>query len=183
MDQKCKMKFVELSDKILGELGAILHQVNDENVDRFVDGIISAERIFLTGMGRSGLITRPFAMRLMQLGLRVYIVGDATTPATRDGDLLIAISGSGETKMTQYIASKAKELGAKVFLLTIYEKSSIGDISDLIMILPDSTQPVLPLRSAFESASHIFLEAVVIMIMEKRNITQWEMMERHSNLE
>lgn len=177
------MKFVELSDKILGELGAILHQTDGKKVDEFVDVIISAERIFLTGMGRSGLIIRPFAMRLMQLGLEVYIVGDATTPALRSGDLLIAISGSGETKITQYIASRAKELGAKVFLLTVNGKSSIGNISDRVIVLPSSPQPVLPLRSAFESASHIFLEAIVMMIMEKLNITQQEMMERHSNLE
>lgn len=152
-------------------------------MDEFVDGILSADQIFLTGMGRSGLIIRPFAMRLMQIGLPVYIVGDATTPAIGNGDLLIAISGSGETKITQHIASRAKALGAKVFLLTINEKSNIGSISDLVIALPDSTQPVLTLKSAFESAAYIFLEAIVIMIMEKMGITQDEMMKRHSNLE
>lgn len=174
---------MKLFDKILWELDSILRQIHEGNVNEFVNGILSSDRIFLTGMGRSGLITRPFAMRLIQLGINSYIAGDDTTPAISDRDLLIAISGSGETNITKHIVSKAKQLGAKVFLLTIHEKSSIGNISDLIVILPDSPQPVLPLRSAFESASHIFLEGVIMMIMERTGVTEQEMMKRHSNLE
>jgi len=177
------MKLSELSDKILGELGSILHQIQGERVEKFLDGIISAKRIFLTGVGRSGLIIRSFAMRLMQLGFHVYIVGDVTSPAISDKDLLIAISGSGETKITHHIVTKAKSLGAKVFLVTIYEKSSIGNISDLIISLPNSPNPILPLRSAFENAAHIFFEETVFLIMEIKGITQDEMMTRHSNLE
>jgi 6-phospho-3-hexuloisomerase len=177
------MKLSELTDNILMELGSILHQVNDEDTEKFVNGILSTNRIFLTGIGRSGLVIRTFAMRLMQLGFHIYIVGDTTTPAIGSSDLLITISGSGETGITHHIVTRAKNFGAKIFLLTIRAKSSIGNISDLIITLPDSAQPILPLKSAFESSAHIFLEAVIIMIIEKIGITQKEMMDKHSNLE
>ncbi len=177
------MRLSELSDRILGEFNSILSQVDERIVRTLVERILSSNRIFIAGMGRSGLIARPFVMRLMQMGLQAHFVGDATTPAIGQGDLLIVISGSGETKITHHIAATAKSFGAHVFLMTSQTKSKIGDISDLILVLPDAPQPVLPLGSAFEGTAHILLDAVVILIMEKTGVTQQEMMERHSNLE
>jgi 6-phospho-3-hexuloisomerase len=177
------MKFSELSDRVLGELGSILRCVDEEAVENLVAGILSSDRVFLAGMGRSGLVTRPFAMRLMQLGLQAYVVGDATTPAIGKGDLLIAVSGSGETRITYHIASAAESSGARVFLLTGRDASSIGHISDLAIVLPDAPRRVLPLRSAFEGAVYIFLDAVIVLMMEKTGVTCQQMMERHSNLE
>ena len=177
------MRLSELSGRILGELSSILQQVDENDAEKLVEGILSSDQIFITGMGRSGLIARPFAMRLMQMGFPAYLVGDATTPAIGQGDLLIAISGSGETKITHQVASTAKSFGADVFLLTSQTESKIGDISDLTLVLPDTSQPVLPLGSAFEGAAHIFLDVVVILIMEKTGVTKQEMMARHSNLE
>lgn len=177
------MKFSELSDRILGKLGSVLRQVDEEDVEKLVASILSSDQVFIAGMGRSGLMARPFAMRLMQMRFPTYLVGDATTPAIGHGDLLIAISGSGETKITHHIASAAKAAGAKVLLLTAQTKSSIGDISDQKLVLPNASQPALPLKSTFEGAVHILLDAVVILIMEKTGVTQQEMMKRHSNLE
>jgi 6-phospho-3-hexuloisomerase len=177
------MSLSELSDRILRELGHILHQIHEEDVEKMVEGILSSDRVFVTGMGRSGLVAQAFAMRLMQIGFCVYVVGDATTPAIKERDLLIAISASGETAITHHVASAAKSFGARVFLLTIHIRSRIEDISDLVIVLPDSPQPKLPLRSAFETAAHILLEAIVVLIMEKTGVTQQQMMKRHSNLE
>ena len=177
------MKFSELSDRILGELGSVLRQIDEEGVEDLVASILSSDQVFIAGMGRSGLMARPFAMRLMQMGFPTYLVGDATTPAIGHGDLLMAISGSGETKITHHIASAAKATGAKVFLLTSQAKSSMGNVSDQKLVLPNAPQPALPLKSAFEGAIHILLDAVVILIMEKMGVEQQEMMKRHSNLE
>ena len=174
---------MELLDKILEELGSILRQVDEGNAEKLVDGILSSRGIFIAGMGRSGLMARPFAMRLTQMGLRAYLAGDATTPAIDKGDLLIAISGSGETETTCHIASTAKSLGAGVFLLTASKTSRIASLADLVLVLPKSPRPTLPMGSAFESAVHIFLDAVVVLIMEKTGTTQQEMTRRHSNLE
>ena len=177
------MKLLKLSGKILEELGSILRQVHAESAGKLVEGVLSSDRIFLVGMGRSGLVARSFAMRLMQLGLQVYVVGDTTAPAIEERDLLIAISGSGETGITHHIISAAKGFGARVFLLTARNTSKIGDISDLVLVLPDVPQSLLPLRSAFEGAARIFLDTMVILIMEKMGTTQQEMMDRHNNLE
>ncbi len=54
-------------------------------------------RVFVAGAGRSGLVLRMAAMRLMHLGMTVHVAGDTTTPAISSGDLLLVASGSGTT--------------------------------------------------------------------------------------
>jgi len=177
------MNFKWISENILDEISAILSHVDEEKVEKFVDAILSSERVFVTGLGRSGLVARAFAMRLMHLGLKVLIVGDITTPSIKKGDLLIAISGSGETPIIHHIVNKAKERDAIVILITSKTDSSIGKLSDGVLILPQVDKRILPLKSAFEASAYILLDAIVIMIMDKTGITPQEMMERHSNLE
>lgn len=152
-------------------------------MQKIVEAILSSDRIFLAGMGRSGLVIRPFAMRLMHLGFQVFVVGDATTPSIGEGDLLIAVSGSGETRITHHIVSAAKNAGARVSLLTACSESSISRISDQVLLLPQSQKPVLPLGSAFEGAFYILLDILINLIMEKNGISQQQMMQQHSNLE
>ncbi|MDQ1329560.1 MAG: 6-phospho-3-hexuloisomerase [Candidatus Poribacteria bacterium] len=177
------MNFRWISDRILTEISSILNQADEEKVLKLVEAILSSERIFLTGLGRSGLVARSFAIRLMHLGFKVLIVGEVTTPAIKKGDLLVAISGSGETAIVKHIVSKAKELGAVIFLITSKTNTSIGEISDQVLILPEIEKPVLPLKSAFEAVTYILLDATIVMIMQKTGVTSQEMMERHSNLE
>lgn len=177
------MDFKWISAKILDEINSILIQVDEKKVEKLVDAILSSERVFVTGLGRSGLVARSFAIRLMHLGLKSLIVGDITTPAIKKGDLLIAISGSGETPIIHHIVTKAKEAEATVYLITAKGEASISKICDNLVLLPESDKRVLPLKSAFEASAYILLDTVVIMIMNKTGITQQEMMERHSNLE
>ena len=177
------MNFRWISDRILTEISSILNQADEEKVLKLVEAILSSERIFLTGLGRSGLVARSFAIRLMHLGFKVLIVGEVTTPAIKKGDLLVAISGSGETAIVKHIVSKAKELGAVIFLITSKTDTSIGEISDQVLILPEIEKPILPLKSAFEAVTYILLDVTIVMIMQKTGVTSQEMMERHSNLE
>lgn len=178
------MKFSDLTKKVFSELNSILSQIDEQTVVKLCDIVISAERIFLAGMGRSGLVARSFAMRLMHAGFQAYVVGDVTTPSIGEGDLLIAISGSGETQIIKYIVDRAKSFGAYILLITSNpQKSSISKISDINIILPKSAQPILPLKSAFEASAFIFLDIVIMMIMNKKGISESQMMKRHSNLE
>jgi 6-phospho-3-hexuloisomerase len=177
------MEFSSISGRILTEISSILGQVDDEAVEKLVDVLLKSERIFIAGLGRSGLVARSFAMRLMHLGFKSLIVGDITTPSISKGDLLIAISGSGETPIIHHIVTRSREFDATIFLITSKTNTSIAEISDQVLILPGIDKPILPLKSAFEAAAYILLDAVVIMLMTKTGITPQEMMKRHSNLE
>ena len=83
--------------KILEELMENAKQIRQEELEQFADKIQEGSRIFVAGAGRSGFVARAFSNRLMHLGLTVYFVGEPTTPSIQKGDLLVIVSGSGET--------------------------------------------------------------------------------------
>jgi 6-phospho-3-hexuloisomerase len=182
-----------LSDWIhhdLGEVNAILARFDNDQAEVLLDAIVRARCVFVLGLGRSGLLLRMFAMRLMQIGLTAHIVGDATTPSITPGDLLIALSGSGRTETVLTLARKAKHFGAQVAAITTSPATPLADLADLTVIIPagsvktDMTTPTrLPLANALEQAMAIYLDCVGAMLAARYVQDNAAMMARHANLE
>lgn len=82
----------------------MLDRIDDGQLDQLAAGLLGAPRGFVTGEGRSGFMARAFAMRLAHLGLPVAVLGETTTPPASDGDILVAVSGSGTTHGTVHQA-------------------------------------------------------------------------------
>ncbi|MDD1665656.1 MAG: SIS domain-containing protein, partial [Methanomicrobiales archaeon] len=59
---------------------SIANGISDEEVEGLIREILNAKRVYIMGAGRSGLVARAFAMRLMHLGLISYVVGETVTP-------------------------------------------------------------------------------------------------------
>jgi 6-phospho-3-hexuloisomerase len=156
----------------------------DEKLTSLLDG---ASRIFVAGAGRSALVARFFAMRLMHGGYDVYVVGEIVTPSIRKGDLLIVISGSGETETMIAYTKRAKELGAAITLLSTKSSSTIGDMADTVFPIgsPELYGKVvgMPMGTTFELSTLIFLEATISHIIHEKGIPEEEMRTRHANLE
>ncbi len=71
-----------------------------------------ADRIFVVGAGRSGLVLKTAALRLMHLGLTVQVVGETTAPAIRAGADVAVVGGSIYSADNPALA--AKELRAAI---------------------------------------------------------------------
>jgi len=99
---------------IVAHVSDIIGGLDESEIDGMVESIEGASRVFLLGAGRSGLVARAFAMRLVQLGLTAYVVGESITPAMTDKDLLIVVSGSGETTSIVNAAGIAKGVGSRI---------------------------------------------------------------------
>jgi 6-phospho-3-hexuloisomerase len=84
-------------DTVLAEIQGVLRKVDEADIERLVDRLLAAPRVFVAGEGRSGLMAKAFAMRLMHLGLVVYASGETITPSGGEGDLVVVGSGSGTT--------------------------------------------------------------------------------------
>ena len=107
------------------------------------------------------------------------MVGDVTTPAITEGDLLFVISGSGETLSTLNMAKKAKSVGAEVILVTMVEKSSIADVADVKLVIDcpsakhdtSHTASIQPMGSLFEQSVVLALDGGIISyLMHERNM-------------
>jgi 6-phospho-3-hexuloisomerase len=186
------MGVMERGRDVLRELDRTLAAISTEEADRFLTALMEAPRVFVAGAGRSGLAVKAFAMRLMHMGRQVFVVGEIVTPGVGAGDLLIVGSGSGETASLRTMAERAKSVGAKVALVTIFPDSSIGRIADVVVTIPAPTpksssrgQPVSiqPMGSLFEQSMAIFFDLLVLQLMENAAIDSAAMFERHANLE
>lgn len=178
--------------------------IDSSETNRMVDMLIkiyhTRGKVLIIGVGRSGLVGKAFAMRLMHLGFNVYVLGETITPRIDKGDLVIAISGSGRTKLTVTAASVARNIGAKVIALTSHPKSPLGLIADLVVKIPGRTklaeeddyttrqiigmhEPLTPLGTLFENTCMAFLDGIVVELMKRLGLTEEELKERHANIE
>ena len=184
----------EISNAVLEELSFALGGIDDAQVERLADAIMKANRIFVAGAGRSMLMIRGLAMRLMHLNFTAYVVGETVTPAIGEGDILIIGSGSGETGTLTVMAQKAKKLGAQLGLITIYPDSTIGNLADYVVQIMAATtksdkasvaKSIQPGANTFEQSLLILGDVIVIRIMEKCNIEHGNtvLMKNHANLE
>ncbi len=161
-------------------------------IQQVIDALQNAKSVFVLGAGRSGFVAKSFAMRLMHCGFNVYVVGETVTPRIERDDVLIAISGSGETTSVVNISKKAKELiGSKLIAVTSNPTSSIGRMADVVLVVKgkvkteknEELSKIAPLGTMFELAVMIFLDALIAELMSVRNLTEKDLEDRHAVLE
>ena len=188
--------------EILRGVQEVLSAVSKKQVTKMVEMMLNAtdRRILILGVGRSGLIGKSFAMRLMHLGFNVYVMGETITPAIGKEDLIIAISGSGTTKLAVIAAEIAKEVEAKIIAVTSFPNSRLGEMADHIVQIKGRTklakekdyffrqisgihEPLAPLGTMFEISALVFLDSVIAEVMHRLGKTEKELIKRHANIE
>ena len=177
-------------------LARVLADVRPSEVDAFEKLLLGARRIFVTGLGRTGLMARGFAMRLMHLGRRVYHVGDVITPAIRRGDVLVICSRTGRSPVLVYYVDIARKAGARVAVVTGVRRSPVARRADTVLILPSEARakgkprgrpkgagPALPLGSLYEQALLLVLDAVISRLMETLGLSPDDLRRIHTTFE
>jgi len=170
---------LDLVERILG----IMRRVQWAGFLELAERLPRARRVFVTGAGRSGLVARSFAMRLMHAGLTAFIPGETNTPAAGRGDLLVAISCTGQTGMTEYIARRARSLGPEVVVLTAEPDSPLAACADRLIVIPVAEGDIVHRAAVFEHAASLCLDAVFNVLSEKLKLDLEQFRLRHANLE
>jgi 6-phospho-3-hexuloisomerase len=175
---------------VLDELGRALTAVDGEQMVAAAREILAARRVFTVAAGRSGLALKMAAMRLMHLGLTVYVAGEVTTPAIAAGDLLIAASGSGTTAGVVQSARVANKVGARVLAVTTAAGSPLGELADAVVVIPAATKQehggAISKQYAgalFEQTLLLVMDAIFQMLWAGRGESAEELWPRHANLE
>jgi len=190
-----------IRERFLNTLLEIADQVkkNSNSIDmnqvlKLIDLIIEVKsnnrRIFIYGAGRSGFIGKCFAQRLMHLGIKSCFISDAVTYRYNKEDLLILVSGSGETTSPKAIAEEAKEIGGTIALFTGNLKSTIGMLSDLTIKVEGkskenaiSKESLAPFTSLFDISTLSILDSIGSSLMALLGITDKDINERHASIE
>jgi 6-phospho-3-hexuloisomerase len=172
---------------VLGEVAAILPRIDEKGARLFCRELARSKAIYITGVGRSGLVVQAFGQRLMHLGFDVHLAQEITAPAIRRGDLLVACSGTGTTLLPLYMARKARRTGARIVSLTARTVSPLARISHLSILIPAplerGRETRQPARSLFEQVLFLYLDSVILTAMHELRISGGRIRRRHANLE
>lgn len=167
----------------LGDAGA-------EQLESVASLLADANRVFVHGAGRSGLALQMTAMRLMHLGLRVHVVGDATTPAITSGDVLLTASGSGTTGGIVRAAQNAVDAGARVAAFTTAADSPLAALASAVVIVPAADKLDRSGRASAQYSGSLFEQVVVVAgdalfhaLWQRSGLDADELWPRHANLE
>lgn len=185
------MLYRQAMKEVLDECYIALSKINENDIYKFIDILLNADKVFFVGVGRVKLSLEAFAKRMFHLGIDSHIVGDINEPAMTNRDILVVGSGSGESLIPVTIANKAKKLGGKIIHIGSNTNSSLKDITDLMIRIPVRTKLYLkdeieskqPMSSLFEQSILLFADIVAYLIIEEKNIDLKKLWNNHANLE
>ncbi|MGB6500958.1 MAG: SIS domain-containing protein [Thermoplasmata archaeon] len=161
-----------------------LQRVDPAAIEGAVRILRSAPQVFVYGAGRSGIIGRAFAMRLVQAGLRAYVIGESVTPIVTPGDAVFILSGQGESYSSIQTANIVRREGAQLIVLTSRATSKLAHTATQLVTLEFPEDPerskLAPLGTLFESASLRLTDAIVAELLAVRGETEASMRRRHA---
>ena len=169
-----------VSERVAGALA----RIPPASIASAVEIIGRAPVSFVYGAGRSGIIGRAFAMRLTQVGLTAYVIGESVTPIVRRGDAVVILSGAGESYSSIQTANIVRREGATLIVLTARPSSKLAHAANLLLPFEfpeDPERPQLaPLGTLFEAAALALTDALIAEIMRARGETESTMRRRHA---
>jgi len=161
------------ADAILGVIPKV-----DERFERAVQMMRDCTgRIVVTGIGKSGLVGRKIAATLASTGTPAYFLhpaegmhGDVGMLAR--GDVVVALSNSGETNEMLAILPPLKRLGVPIILLTGNPKSTLARQSDVVLDV-SVAEEACPMNLAPTSSTTAALamgDALAMVLLELRGL-------------
>ena len=180
--------FSKSIDYIHRKTEGILGNLPVEDLEEFKKLFFKSNRIFVYGAGRSGLVAKAFAIRLVHLGFQTFVIGETITAPVQKDDLVIIVSGSGETIPAVMTAEIAQNLDAKVVSITGKKKSEIAKYADITLYISASCnepdrKKYAPLGTLFEASVWILLDGIIADLLHSKDENEEDMRCRHATLE
>lgn len=163
------------------EAEAVLEQVEriDEHFKAAVEMIMDCPgRTVITGMGKSGIIGRKMAATLASTGTPSFYLHPAEgihgdLGMVTEGDVVIALSNSGETGEVLHILPSLRRIGAKLIAMVGNPNSTLAKNSDIVLNV-GVTREACPLGLAPTSSTTAALaygDALALALLLKRKFT------------
>lgn len=163
------------------EAEAVLEQVEriDEHFKAAVEMIMACPgRTVITGMGKSGIIGRKMAATLASTGTPSFYLHPAEgihgdLGMVTEGDVVIALSNSGETGEVLHILPSLRRIGAKLIAMVGNPNSTLAKNSDIVLNVGVSREacPLGLAPTSSTTAALAFGDALALALLSKRKFT------------
>lgn len=178
------LTFGRAQDYIGRRVSESVAAIEPARIERALAILSSAPTTFVYGAGRSGIVGRAFAMRLVQAGLTAFVIGESVTPIVKKGDAVFILSGRGESYSSMQTANIVRREGAELVVVTARASSKLAHAASLLITLDFPEEPerprYAPLGTLFEAASLRLTDGLVAALLEMRGETEESMRRRHA---
>lgn len=135
--------------------------------------------VVLTGMGKSGLVARKWAATFVSTGTKAYFLNPAEAShgdlgVLREGDVLVALSSSGETEELRSVLHYAKETHVPCIAVTQNETSSLATQSTVVLPVV-VREEACPLGLAPTTSTTLMMalgDAIAVTLMQMRGFSE-----------
>jgi len=159
----------------------------DESFIRAVDLLYHCSgKVVVAGLGKSGLICRKIASTLSSTGTSSLFLhaGDANhgdMGMIKKGDVVIAISNSGETEELLTFVPVLKRLGVKLIAMTGNHASTLSRAADVVLDagVKEEACPLGLSPTASTTAALALGDALAVALLEKKGFKEEDFALRH----
>ena len=158
----------------------------DENFVRAVDLLRGCQgKVVVTGMGKSGLICRKIAATLASTGTPAFFLhsGDGVhgdLGMVMKGDVILAISNSGETEEILKLLPHFKLQGLKLIVMTGNPESSLARAGDVVLNVRVKEACPLGLAPTTSTTAALAMgDALAVVLLEEKGFRQEDFAMRH----
>lgn len=162
----------------------------DESFDRAVDGIVQALRqhgkVVIVGIGKSGNVGQKIAATLTSTGSTSVVLNSVDAlhgdlGIVSDGDVILALSYSGESEELLNLLPALKRFAVKIIALTGGVKSSLARHSDVVLNarVPREACPFNLAPTASTTAMLVLGDALAVAVLQARGFTQKDFARYH----
>ncbi|GAA5134512.1 MurR/RpiR family transcriptional regulator [Thalassotalea piscium] len=148
--------------------------------------ITSAKRILICGLGGSALVGKDFSYKLQKLGFSAYAEPDghaqlAFVSTFKKGDLVFAISESGQTREVRSVTEQAKANNSSVISLTKYGSTPVSDNAD-VKLYSVAEQESIRLSSILARTSQEFVIDILFIALTQSSSQGRKLLEKSNNV-
>lgn len=123
-------------------VNATAEMLDTSRIEQVVQLIKEARRIYVYGLGSSGLSGLEFKYRLTRMDIVIDAVTDShmmimSASLLGQDDLVIGLSNSGRTTEVSNALNVAKKRGAKIVGITNFDHTPLSEISDVCIFTPE----------------------------------------------
>lgn len=159
----------------------------DESFVRAVSLVHDCEgRIVVTGMGKSGIICRKIAATLNSTGTPALYLNPAEAVhgdlgMIASGDIVIAVSNSGETRELLRLVEPIKRLSAPLVAFLGDTESALAEAADVVLDVSVAKEacPMGLAPTASTTASLALGDALAMAVLERKGFTEEDFRELH----
>lgn len=132
----------EFLNTLSNEVSAFISSVDEESIDKACELIFQSEkhhgRVHVTGIGKPGHVSGYISSLLSSTGTPAYTLDGTeavhgSSGQVAKGDIVIAISNSGETQELKATVETLKENGAKIIGVSGNDESWLKEASDVFL--------------------------------------------------